>query len=168
MGLCYLRPWEVDVPLEQLQKCVRQSGSDYCGSSIFHHCINVNSQRIDDFGRRLEQQTASINHLTDDFIYFTRLYSFSIFIIAGHEIPLCFRPAHTRGYRSNKAAAKWEGSEPSGLYFPEAFQCQTPATDSVRGGQVDWNRTRAQVCSERRMRLARFENRSRRKLTLHF
>lgn len=97
LGLCYLRPWEVDVPLEQLQKCVRQSGSDYCGSSIFHHCINVNSQRIDDFGRRLEQQTASINHLTDDFIYFTRLYSFSIFIIAGHEIPLCFRPAHTRG-----------------------------------------------------------------------
>lgn len=97
MGLCYLRPWEVDVPLEQLQKCVRQSGSDYCGSSIFHHCINVNSQRIDDFGRRLEQQTASINHLTDDFIYFTRLYSFSIFIIAGHEIPLCFHNAHTRG-----------------------------------------------------------------------
>lgn len=81
------------------------------------------------------------------------------------KIPLCFCNTHTR-QRSNRAAVKWEGSEPSELYFPEAFQWQTP-TQSQKS-QVDWNGTLLQDCSERRMRLTHYENRSWRTLTPHF
>lgn len=83
------------------------------------------------------------------------------------KIPLCFRNAHTR-QRSNQAAAKWEGSKPPELYFPEAFQWQTPTQSQKKGGQVDWNQTLPQDCREKKMSLTHFENRSWRTLTPHF
>lgn len=76
------------------------------------------------------------------------------------KIPLCFRNTRTRR-RSNKPAAKWEGSEASGLYFSDACQWQTPTQSQKR--EVRWAEIEAG-----RMGLTHFGNRSWRTLTPHY